>query len=121
MFDGYVGIDDGNLFIGEDNIVVWGDQTRPSSGLYDPVVGSFLNSATMTFTLKNSAGSAVTLASAISMTYITGTNGCYSGILEDGVSLTENATYYLEITATVTSDRVGFRRIEYTARYHGAD
>ena len=121
MFSGTVGISSGELYIGEDNIVVWGDPAIPGSGLYDPVVGSFLNSATMTFTLKNSAGTAVTLATAISMTYITGTNGCYSGVLEDGVSLTENAVYYLEVTATVTTDRVGFRRLEYTAKYHPAD
>ena len=115
------GIRGGNLYIGEDNVVFWGDTDIPGSGLYDTVTKSFVNDATMTFTLKNSAGSAVSGASAVSMTYVTGSQGCYRGVLEDGVSLTENSTYYLEITATGSSDRIGFRRIEYTARYHGAD
>jgi hypothetical protein len=115
------GIRGGNLYIGEDNIVYWGDPKIPGSGLYDNNLGSFVNNASMSFTLKNSAGSAVSGASSISMTYISGTEGCYYGILEDGVSLTDGSTYYLEITATGSSDRVGFRRIEYKARYHGAD
>ncbi len=54
------------------------------------------------------------------MTYVTGTQGCYRGTLEDGVSLTENGTYYLEITASASGDRVGFRRLQFIAQYHGA-
>lgn len=115
------GIKGGNLYIGEDNVVFWGDRDVPGSGLYDRVAGTFLNDATLTFTLKNSAGSAVSGASAVSMTYVTGTQGVYEGVLEDGVSLTENSTYYLEITATGSGDRVGFRRLAYVARYHGSD
>lgn len=115
------GIRGGQLHIGEDNIVFWGDRDTPGSGLYDRVSGAFINDAVMTFTLKNSAGVAVSGATAVTMDYITGTQGCYYGVLEDGVTLTENATYYLEITATGSGDRVGFRRLEYQAKYHGAD
>jgi len=115
------GIRGGNLYIGEDNIVFWGDRDTPNSGLYDNSLKSFVNDATVTFTLKNSSNSAVSGASSVSMSYVTGTNGVYEGTLEDGVSLTENATYYLEITATGSGDRVGFRRITYTAKYHGSD
>jgi hypothetical protein len=114
------GIQGGKLYIGEDNMVFWGDPDVPGSGLYDNHLGQFVNDATLTFTLKDSGGSAVSGASAISMIYVTGSKGCYRGVLEDGVSLTENATYYLEITATGSGDRVGFRRITYTAVYHGA-
>lgn len=115
------GIRGGNLYISEDNVVFWGDPEVPGSGLYDTVAKSYVNDATMTFTLKNSAGSAVSGASGVSMSYVTGTRGCYRGVLEDGVSLTENSTYYLEITATASSDRIGFRRMTYVAQYHGAD
>ena len=114
------GLRGGNLFIGEDNLVFWGDRRIPMSGLYDNNLEQFINDATVTFTLKDSAGSAVSGASGISMSYVTGSKGVYEGVLEDGVSLTAGSTYYLEITATASGDRVGFRRIPYTAAYHGA-
>lgn len=114
------GIRGGNLYIGEDSIVYWGDRDAPGSGLYDNNLRSFVNDATVAFVLKNSAGSAVSGASG-SMTYVTGTQGVYEGVLEDGVSLTDGSTYYLEITATGSSDRIGFRRFGFTAQYHGAD
>lgn len=114
------GIRGGNLYIGEDSIVYWGDRDTPGSGLYDNNLRSFVNDSTVTFVLKNSAGSAVSGASG-TMTYVTGTQGVYEGVLEDGVSLTDGSTYYLEITATSSSDRIGFRRIEYKAKYHGSE
>lgn len=113
------GIIGGKLYIGEDLTVFWGDRHVPHSGLYDNSLEQFVNNAAVTFTLKNSAGSAVSGANTISMSYVTGTRGCYEGTLEDGVTLTENATYYLEITATASGDRVGFRRIPLLAVYHG--
>ena len=115
------GILGGHLYIGEDNIVFWGDRHIPNSGLYDNNLEQFVNNATVTFTLKDSSNVAVSLANGISMSYVTGSKGVYEGTLEDGVALTENATYYLEITATASGDRVGFRRITYQAIYHGSD
>jgi len=114
-----IGIRGGNLYIGEDNIVFWGDRHVPGSGLYDNSTESFVNDATVSFALKDSNGSAVSGASG-SCTYVTDSDGVYEGVLEDGVSLTENATYYLEITASASGDRVGFRRLRYVASYHGA-
>lgn len=114
------GIAGGKLYIGEDLIVFWGDRHKPNSGLYDENLEQFINDATVAFTLRDASLVAVTGATSISMSYVTGTKGVYEGTLEDGVSLTENATYYLDITATASGDRVGFRRIQYTAVYHGA-
>ncbi len=114
------GILGGKLYIGEDNVVFWGDRHTPNSGLYDNNLEQFINNATLTFTLKDSSNVAVSGANGISMSYITGSKGVYEGTLEDGVSLTENATYYLEITATASGDRVGFRRLSFVAVYHGA-
>ena len=114
------GIQGGQLFIGQDNIVFWGDRAIPNSGLYDNNLEQFVNNATVTFTLKDSSNSTVSGASTISMSYVTGTKGVYEGVLEDGVSLTENSTYYLEITATASGDRVGFRRLTFQALYRGA-
>ncbi len=112
------GVRGGQLFIGEDNIVFWGDRRIPMSGLYDNNLEQFVNDATVTFVLKDSAGASVSGASG-TMSYVTGSKGVYEGVLEDGVSLTENSTYYLEVTATASGDRIGFRRIPYTAQYHG--
>lgn len=115
------GIRGGRLYIGQDNVVYWGDRNIKDSGLYDTVTETFVNDATMAFTLKDSAGSAVSGASSVSMSYVTGTRGVYEGVLEDVVSLTAGSTYYLEVTATGSSDRIGFRRIAYEAEYRGSD
>lgn len=114
------GIRGGKLYISQDNVVYAGDRRNPNSGVYDTSSETFLNSATVAFALKDTAGSTVSGASG-SCTYVTGTKGVYEGVLEDGVALTEGSTYYLEITVTGSGDRVGFRRIEYEAEYKGAD
>lgn len=115
------GIRGGKLYIGQDNVVYAGSRYIKDSGVYDTVTETFLNDATVTFTLKDSSNVAVSGASGVSMSYVTGTRGVYEGVLEDGVSLTAGSTYYLEITATGSGDRVGFRRIQYEAEYRGAD
>lgn len=115
------GIRGGKLYIGQDNVVYAGNRQHKDSGVYDTITETFVNDASAAFTLKDSVGVAVSGASAVSMSYVTGTKGVYEGVLEDGVSLTDGATYYLEITVTASSDRVGFRRIQYEAEYRGAD
>ncbi len=100
------------IYISADNLVEW-------DGLKDASNGNYLNSATVTFTLKDSAGTAVTGASAIAMTYVALSNGKYQGTLESTVSLTEGGKYWLEVTAT-SGTIVGFRRIECYATYRGA-
>lgn len=112
-------IQGGHLYIGQDNRVVWGDREVPNSGLYDTNLERFVNDATVTFRLVDSNNSAVSGSSG-TMSYITGSKGLYEGVLEDNVSLSENSTYYLEITASASGDRVGFRRISYVAVYQGA-
>ena len=114
------GVRGGKLYIGQDNVVYWGDRNIKDSGLYDTVTETFVNNATVTFVLKDSSSGLVTGGSG-SCTYVTNTKGVYEGVLEDGVALTAGATYYLEITATASSDRMGFRRIQYEAEYRGAD
>jgi hypothetical protein len=114
------GLRGGKLYISQDNVVYWGDRQSKDSGLYDTVTETFVNDAAVTFLLKDSAGSTVANSSGTA-SYVTGTKGVYEGVLEDNVSLTAGSTYYLEITATASSDRIGFRRIQYEAEYRGAD
>lgn len=114
------GIRGGKLYIGEHSIVFWGEPEDPASGLFDNSSKTFINGATVTYALKNSAGSTVAGGTG-TCSYIEGSQGCYEGFLDDSLSLTENSTYYLEVTATSTGGTVGFRRIPYVATYHGAD
>lgn len=99
------------LFIGNDLRVRWDEMTDELS---DPPV--FVNDATVSFTLKDSAGLAVSGASGVSMPYVTGSDGRYQAKLSGAVSLSAGSMYYLEISATATG-RIGFRRIPARAQY----
>ncbi len=116
-----IGIRGGKLYIGEDAIVFWGDKYTPNTGLYDTVTGSYDNSAAVSFILYQSDGTTAVSGGSGSCTYVTDTQGCYEGVLEDGVTLTANTTYVLQVLATGSSDRIGRRRVSYIAQYHGAD
>lgn len=100
------------LYVGNDLRVRWDRMTDELTGLY-------INDATVSFTLKDSTGIAVTGANAVSMPYVTSSNGRYQAKLAGTVSLTNGARYYLEISAS-SAGRVGFRRIACTAQYLGA-
>lgn len=117
------GIRGGNLYIGEDHIVYWGDRDTPGSGLYDNNLRSFINDATVTFQLYQSDGTTAVTSASGTCTYVTGTQGCYEGVLEDTPieGLTSGSTYILQILATASSDRIGRRRISYVAKYHGSE
>lgn len=99
------------LFIGNDMRIRWDEMT-------DELNGTFINDATVTFTLKDSDGDGVTGAENIAMAYVSASDGRYQGKLAGSVDLDNGATYYLEITATSTG-RLGFRKIACKAQYLG--
>lgn len=99
------------IAVQSDNLIIWEDMTLGSTGVV-------VNDATVSYVLKDAAGSAVSGASG-TLTY-TGTPGKYSATLESTVSLTPEATYYLECTA-VAGGANGFRRIECVAAYQDED
>ncbi len=119
------GLRGGNLYIGEDGIVFWGDRDDPGSGLYDNSLRAFVNDATVTFQLYQADGTTAVTNASGTCSYLTGSQGCYEGTLEDGTSptitLVSGTTYILEILATASGDRIGRRRISYVASYHGAE
>ena len=80
------------VYVSNDNLV-------EIIGLQNAASDAYLNGATVTFTLKDSADAAVTGATTISMTYVSGSSGDYRGTLADTVSLTADAKYTCEITA----------------------
>ncbi len=111
----------GKLYVGEDSLVYWGDRDIVNSGLYNAKTRSYVNDATVTYQLYESNGTTAVSGASGTFDYVTGTEGVYEGVLEDSVALTAGTEYVLEIVATLSSDRIGRRRITYTAEHHGAE
>jgi hypothetical protein len=67
-------------------------------GLANELTGSYLNSATVACTLKDSAGAAVTGQSwPLTLAYVTSSNGVYRATLPYTLDLTANGRYTLEL------------------------
>ena len=58
-------------------------------------------------------------ASGVSLTYVTGSDGDYQGVLDKAVPLVDGSTYILEVIAADGSND-GLRRETHEAQYHGA-
>jgi len=117
------GIAGGSLFIGKPLIVFYGDRMVPNSGAYDNSNDYYRNDLVVTSVLKDSVGSTVT-GSAVTLSLVSSDKGnrqgCYEGTMSGSIVISSAATYYLEITATLSAATVDFRRIEYIAEYEGA-
>lgn len=78
--------------------------------VYNVSTEAYINNATVTMTLKDLSLNAVSGASNLSLTYVTGSNGKYQGTIPSTVTLTDGATYYLDITitssTTIRTDRI---------------
>lgn len=90
------------LFKQNDNSIVW-DEMQDASG-------NFLNSATVTMTLKDSNSNPVTGATNVPLTYVSGSNGRYQGAISSNVGLVVGASYTLELTA-FQGDKDAFRKL----------
>jgi hypothetical protein len=100
-----------DIFISCDNRFTWDQMVNSSTGVVIP-------DAAPTFLLKASDGTTTVSGSTGTMTTIAGKNGGYEGVLPSSVSLTADATYYLQITTSVNG-LDDFRRIECKAKYRG--
>ena len=100
------------LFISSDNLIEWDEMLNVATDTY-------INNATVTFTLKTTAGVAVTGAENVSMAYVAASNGKYQGIIESTVDLGAAGTEY-DLEITVSSSPQAFRRIRCVAQYKGA-
>ena len=113
----------GHLYIGKPLIVFYGDRHTPNSGAYDEDGEYFRTDLTVTAVLKDSAaatvsGSSITLSLKTTL-HGPGTDAVYEGTLPATITLTENGTYYLEITAKDSGNTtLDFVRIEYIAEYN---
>ncbi len=98
------------LAIGSDNLVRLDSLTNASSGAY-------VNNATATFTLRDQSGTALITNSA--MAYVAASNGRYEGTIPYTQSLTLNAYYTIEITATGGGFTI-FRKLSCIAKYRSS-
>lgn len=80
---------------------------------------SYVNDATVTFTLKDANETDVTNAVAVAMAWVTDSNGRYQGTLQSTVSLRVGLQYFLEVTAT-SGENVLFKRVICYAKYKEA-
>ena len=99
------------LYLNNDNLVEFDMMTQSSDG-------SFVNDATVTFTLATSfttavppvAAGAVANHSGVSMPYIAGSDGKYQGVIDSTAALTVGTTYYVGITYT-SGTKNGFTKL----------
>jgi hypothetical protein len=98
------------LNVGADNII-------SLNGLKNQSTGNFLNSASVTFSLTDVHGNAISGATNISMAYVTSSSGNYSGLLPSSVPLADGTVYLLSIKA-VDSSGTGFWETSISAYYN---
>lgn len=96
------------LWIASDNNVEW-------TGASDAKTAAYLNSATVTYVLKDSAGTTITSGTC---DYVAASDGDYLGVIDaaDVDALTEGTQYTLDLTL-VQGNYNDFRRHVLTARY----
>ncbi len=100
------------LFIDSDNLVEWDELTNLATATY-------INDATMTFTLKDADGVAVSGAAGVSMSYVAASNGKYQGVIESTVDLGDPGDEF-DLEITVSSTPQAFRKIRCVAQYKGS-
>ena len=81
------------LLIGNDCEIVI-DALRLSSD------DSYVNDATLIYTLYDSTGAVVSSLSGVSVTYVAASNGDYRGVIPGTATLTENAAYRILVTSS---------------------
>jgi hypothetical protein len=81
---------------------------------------AYINSATVSFRLKDSDGA--TIQGPTTMSYIASSDGRYEGVISavNTATLSQNATYYVEITATFSGYTL-FRKVSSVARYRSTN
>ena len=90
------------------------------TGLKDEVTDAYINTATVTATVKNAAGTAVTGQSwPLTLGYVTASDGDYLGVLEAALSVAVGDRLTVEVTVDAGSGRDAFFAIPVTVRQRG--
>jgi hypothetical protein len=91
-------------------LLIGNDQTLTLEGLQDEVTSNYINDATVTATVKDRAGNAVSGQSwPLTLDYVTASDGIYRGNLEDTLVLAPGVSYFVEISAVAGAGK-GFWR-----------
>jgi hypothetical protein len=85
-------------------------------GLQIASTKAYANAATVTATIVDSAGSTVS-GSSTSLTYVTNSNGKYSGSIPSTVVMVEGTSYSLQIVASQSGKDITMR-FPFTAGYY---
>ena len=91
-------------------LVYWqhNDNVLILDALKDYIADTYINDASVTATLKDTAGNAVTGATDLVMSYVAGSDGQYRATIPYDITCTCRRMYTVEITADGGSDRRGF-------------
>lgn len=82
-----------------DILYLQSDNLLEVTGLQNVATGAYINNATVTVTLVDAGGTAVSGQSwPATLSYVSGSNGDYRVTLEDTLSLSENGTYVPRVT-----------------------
>lgn len=101
-----------------DVILIGNDQDIELDGLREYPALTYINDATVTFTIRDRAGNVVAGQTfPATMAYVSMSNGLYRGTLSHNLALTPYQTYIVEIYAAVSNSDVGFWRFERSACY----
>ena len=102
------------------------DNNVALEGFANQDTDAYLNTATVAFTLYESVagsddnGAAVTGATAITMSYVTASNGDYVGVIQSTVDLARLACFWVEVSAS-QSGIVLFKRWQVQAVDEGKE
>jgi hypothetical protein len=102
------------IYVGSDNRI-------ELTGLRDPDDDSYVNDATVTALLKDSADANTISGSSITLTYVTGSDGNYRGSMPNTVSLTDGTSYYVHVSASSSGRDVLVRKLCKAEYYQGCD
>lgn len=85
-------------------------------GLKSASDGDFINDATVTVTIKDSAGATVSGQSwPVSMNYVSASDGDYLGVIPHTTQLLSGRNYTAEIEVNAGVNRIGFWAYEFKA------
>ena len=96
------------IYVGNDNLLTV-DRLRDERD----AAGTYISTGTVTAQLKDLAGANV--GAAITLSYVTSSDGKWQGVIEDDVSITVGTKYVLHLDIAASSDRVAHIELPATA------
>ena len=102
-----------------ESVYINADNDLVVTGLSVAATAAYLNSATVTAQLKDSALANIT-GGDVTLAYVAASNGNYLGALPSTIVITDGQRLWCDLTI-VSGSYNDFRRVPCVARYRGAD